>query len=84
LHWFMIVPELRGSGMGRTLLSEAVAFCRRRGVQSLRLWTFAGLDAARHLYEQQGFRLLAESEATTWGKPVNEQVLELLFAPTDR
>jgi len=80
LHWFLISPDLRGSGIGKRLLGEAVNFSRNRQIQTIRLWTFAGLDAARHLYEQHGFRLVRESEATTWGKPVTEQVLELSFS----
>jgi hypothetical protein len=48
-------------------------FCRQRGYASVYLWTFAGLDAARHLYENQGFRFAEEKEDRTWGEPVTEQ-----------
>jgi hypothetical protein len=43
------------------------------------LWTFAGLDAARHLYEKFGFRLAQEQIGEQWGAKVNEQkfVLEV-------
>jgi GNAT superfamily N-acetyltransferase len=35
------------------------------------------IDAARHLYERAGFRLVAEQRGTQWGKDVNEQRFEL-------
>ncbi|MFP3710951.1 MarR family transcriptional regulator, partial [Paraburkholderia sp. SIMBA_009] len=37
------------------------------------LWTFKGLDAARHLYESAGFVLTQEAEGTQWGGAVVEQ-----------
>ena len=39
--------------------------------------TFAGLDAARHLYERAGFVLCQESEGDHWGRTVMEQTFEL-------
>lgn len=43
------------------------------------LWTFQGLNTARHLYEKCGFKLVEEHEGTQWGKTVIEQkfLLEL-------
>jgi hypothetical protein len=38
--------------------------------------TFEGLDAARHLYEAAGFRLLAQAPGAQWGRVVNEQRFE--------
>jgi len=40
------------------------------------LHTFAGLDAARHLYQQHGFALIDEHATTAWGPPVLEQRFE--------
>ena len=37
------------------------------------LTTFAGLAAARRLYEEIGFTLTSEHADTTWGVPLNEQ-----------
>ena len=37
------------------------------------LGTFAGLDAARALYEKHGFSLVREQEGTSWGIRVREQ-----------
>ena len=40
------------------------------------LTTFAGLDAARGLYQRTGFRQTAEIEAENWGTRVTEQRFE--------
>ncbi|MBN2333878.1 MAG: GNAT family N-acetyltransferase [Deltaproteobacteria bacterium] len=73
LRWFIVSDTLRGHGMGWLLLQRAMEFCDRKGYQSLYLWTFAGLDAARHLYEKAGFRLVEECWGEQWGTKVMEQ-----------
>lgn len=76
LRWFITSDVVRGRGVGRRLLSQALAFADRRGYESVYLWTFAGLDAARHLYEAHGFRLVSEAPGDQWGKVVREQRFE--------
>jgi DNA-binding MarR family transcriptional regulator/GNAT superfamily N-acetyltransferase len=72
LRWFIVDDTLRGSGIGRQLMMRAMAFVDARFDETY-LWTFKGLDAARHLYEAFGFRLAEEAEGTQWGKTVVEQ-----------
>lgn len=79
LRWFIASPRLRGSGAGGRLLAAAVDFCRTRGYPRVRLWTFEGLEAARHLYEKQGFRLVRQEPGRQWGAEVNEQMFELVL-----
>jgi GNAT superfamily N-acetyltransferase len=76
LRWFICSDALRGQGVGRRLLQEALAFADQRGYGTVHLWTFAGLDAARHLYEAHGFRLVQEGAGSQWGKEVTEQRFE--------
>lgn len=76
LRWFIVADELRGRGLGRRLIETAMGFCRRAGHRGVHLTTFAGLDAARALYEQQGFRLVNEADGRTWGTKVREQRFE--------
>jgi uncharacterized protein YhfF/GNAT superfamily N-acetyltransferase len=76
LRWFIVDDEMRGRGLGRRLIEAAMGFCRRAGHRSVYLTTFAGLDAARALYEQHGFRLVAEADGETWGTRVREQRFE--------
>ena len=77
LRWFIVADELRGRGFGRRMIDAALGFCRRAGHRHVYLTTFAGLDAARALYEQAGFRLVHEAEGQTWGAAVREQRFEL-------
>jgi uncharacterized protein YhfF/GNAT superfamily N-acetyltransferase len=76
LRWFILADEVRGRGLGRRIIDAAMDFCRRAGHGSVYLTTFAGLDAARALYEEQGFRLVAEADGETWGTTVREQRFE--------
>ena len=75
LRWFIVDEELHGHGLGHALMSAAMNFCRAR-YRHVYLHTFAGLDAARHLYQQHGFALIDEHTTTAWGPPVLEQRFE--------
>ena len=77
LRWFIMSDALRGRGVGGQLIGTAVEFCRARNYPSIYLWTFEGLDAARHLYEKAGFTLALQQEGSQWGTTVNEQRFEL-------
>jgi uncharacterized protein YhfF/RimJ/RimL family protein N-acetyltransferase len=72
LRWFIMADALRGGGFGRRLMAAAMQFARAR-YERVRLGTFAGLDAARRLYEEFGFKKVHEGPTTTWGPEVLEQ-----------
>ncbi|MCA1323248.1 helix-turn-helix domain-containing GNAT family N-acetyltransferase [Herbaspirillum sp. alder98] len=73
LRWFILDDSARGSGAGKRLLDAAMAFVDERGFSQTHLWTFSGLNAARHLYETRGFTLAEEQPGAQWGKQVLEQ-----------
>ena len=77
LRWFILSDALRGKGAGRQLIKSAMDFCKRKGYQKIFLWTFEGLNAARHLYEEAGFQLIRQQNGVQWGTTVNEQYFEL-------
>lgn len=79
LRWFILSDSLRGQGWGNRLLATAMRFCRDCGHARLYLETFRGLDAARHLYEKHGFRLVHEARGRQWGKEVAEQRFEAIL-----
>lgn len=79
LRWFIVEPQYHGLGIGRVLIEKAVAFCREAGHGKVFLWTFRGLEPARHLYEQFGFRLAQQHEIHQWGQLILEQKFELSF-----
>lgn len=73
LRWFILDDSCRGSGIGRRLLHEAMAFCDSQDFSSVQLWTFSGLNAARKLYESFGFTLHKEWQGDQWGRMMTEQ-----------
>lgn len=73
LRWFIVDDGLRGAGVGRRLLAQALDFCDSQGFAGIHLWTFKSLDAARRLYEDAGFKLEEEQPGSQWGKEVVEQ-----------
>lgn len=77
LRWFLIEPEFRGKGLGHKLVSEAIKYCRRKQFAKVFLWTFKGLDAARHLYNCEGFVQTEEVANDTWKKGLIEERWEL-------
>jgi GNAT superfamily N-acetyltransferase len=81
LRWFLVAPEARGVGLGTTLLSGAVGFCRDCGYSSLILWTVRALDAAGRVYRGAGFRLVEERPGRHWGVDVIEAKYEKGLEP---
>lgn len=74
LRWFVVSESERGSGLGKELMARAIEHADRLAAGRVWLTTFAGLDAARALYERHGFRLGAESEEDQWQGGVREQL----------
>jgi DNA-binding MarR family transcriptional regulator/N-acetylglutamate synthase-like GNAT family acetyltransferase len=72
LRWFIVDESLQGSGVGRRLIDLAMDFVDEYYDETY-LWTFKGLDAARHLYESHGFKLTDEAQGDQWGTQVVEQ-----------
>jgi GNAT superfamily N-acetyltransferase len=79
LRWFIVEPHLQGLGIGRTLISSAIRFCRRTGHKRVFLWTFEGLDQARLLYEREGFSFAEEHDVNQWGVWIKEQKFLLIL-----
>jgi len=77
LRWFIVSASLHGRGIGSRLIKAATRFCGNRGYKRVYLWTFEGLEPAKHLYEKAGFTLREQRRGTMWGTEVNEQCFEL-------
>lgn len=73
LRWLLLTPELRGQGVGRFLVQEAIRFCKDQGYRRVFLWTTLDLTDAERLYLSAGFQLGEESTHTVWGRMVTEQ-----------
>lgn len=77
LRWYLVIPEARGSGLGRRLLKEATTFCRRRKYKNVFLWTVSTLTVAAHLYNKVGFHLVEKLPNHKWGVDVEEEKYQM-------
>jgi N-acetylglutamate synthase-like GNAT family acetyltransferase len=78
LRWFLVHPDARGTGLGRQLVAESLAFCRGAGYRSVYLWTVNGLDAAAHLYRSAGFQKTeTRPPVHLWGAELSEERYDL-------
>ena len=76
LRLLLVEPAARGLGIGARLVDEALAFARSVGYRRMMLWTNAGLDAARAIYDARGFRLVAEERHHSFGHDLVGQTFE--------
>jgi ribosomal protein S18 acetylase RimI-like enzyme len=77
VRWFVLSPELRGRGLGRTLVGELVDEARAAGMRLVFLETFSALTAAAHIYRGVGFRVVHEERTDMWGPTITYQRYEL-------
>jgi hypothetical protein len=56
-----------------------MSFCATAGYGRVYLWTFRGLEAAHHLYQRAGFRLVEEKAVAQWGQTIREQMFETIL-----
>ena len=79
LRWLLLHPDVRGFGIGRALIEEALAFCRTANYSSVFLWTVSILTIATKLYQSVGFRKTEEKTRELWGTVLTEERYELIL-----
>ncbi len=77
LRWFLLDPDIRGRGVGRYLLADALGFCRAAGYRRAFLMTIDVHTEAAALYRSVGFELTEEHPAVLWGARRMEQRYEI-------
>jgi GNAT superfamily N-acetyltransferase len=70
LRLLLVEPAARGRGIGARLVDECVRFGHASGYKRITLWTHSVLTAARHVYQQAGFRLTSSEPRRSWGQDV--------------
>jgi GNAT superfamily N-acetyltransferase len=67
LRLLILDPKARGRGLGRRLVEECLRFAESAGYSSMTLWTQSILTAARRIYSQAEFKLVAEEPHHSFG-----------------
>jgi GNAT superfamily N-acetyltransferase len=77
LRLLLVDPKARGLGIGRRLIEECVRFARQKGYRNITLWTHSILTAARHLYEDAGFRRVSAEHYSKFGQQLVGEIWDL-------
>ncbi|HYH79144.1 MAG TPA: bifunctional helix-turn-helix transcriptional regulator/GNAT family N-acetyltransferase [Longimicrobium sp.] len=77
LRLLLVEPSARGLGVGKRLVRECTEFAREKGYRSIVLWTNSVLDAARHIYQAEGYRLTSEETHDSFGTDLVGQYWEM-------
>lgn len=80
LRLLYVDRQARGLGLGRRLVRECVGFARQVGYVKVTLWTNDILHAARRIYVDEGFTLVAEEKHRSFGHDLVGQNWELRLA----
>ena len=67
LRILLVDPRARGHRLGARLVEECLAFARAAGYRRMVLWTNDPLAAARKIYLDAGFELVAEEPHHSYG-----------------
>ncbi|NVO54801.1 GNAT family N-acetyltransferase [Rhodobacteraceae bacterium B1Z28] len=77
LRLFLLMPQARGLGLGKRLLSTCTGFARAAGYREMALWTHESHKAACALYRANGWQLTDSKPVHSFGVDLIEQSWEI-------
>jgi DNA-binding MarR family transcriptional regulator/GNAT superfamily N-acetyltransferase len=77
IRLLLVDPAGRGQRLGQRLVAECIAFAKACGYRKITLWTQSILLAARKIYQDAGFVLVASEANRSFGQDLISETWEL-------
>jgi DNA-binding MarR family transcriptional regulator/GNAT superfamily N-acetyltransferase len=77
IRLLLVDPAGRGQRLGQRLVAECIAFAKACGYRKITLWTQSILLAARKIYQDAGFVLVASEANRSFGQSLVSETWEL-------
>lgn len=77
IRLLLVDPAGRGQRLGQRLVAECIAFAKACGYRKITLWTQSILLAARKIYQDAGFVLVASEANRSFGQSLISETWEL-------